>query len=436
MTAPDWVSGDLTGLFFPSHSDALRGAGEDFLTEAFRAAGALPMDNRVARITRFEECPGGGTGRKLFLSVAYEKSDTRLHSNLFVKFSRDFDDEIRDRSRHMMDSEVRLAMLSRDPHFPIAVPKCYFADFQRETGTGILVTQCIPFGVNGIERQYPKCLDYEMPEPLAHYEALVKALARLAGTHKAGRLSDSVDRQFPFDADKALENDRIAYDAKRLKNRVARYADFAAAFPQLLPQNIVSEKFIEDFRDGVARFSEHEHAIKRFLSSEPDFIALCHWNANVDNAWFWPDAEGGLECGLLDWGRVGQMNVALSFYGAFSGADIELWDGHLEALLALFAREFRNCGGPVLDIGELKLHVQLATATMGLAYLMDAPPIIKMEIPDLADARDAHDPRFKANENARVQLHMMTMFLNQWQTQDFNAVLDRFLRERAQGGAR
>lgn len=428
MDVIDWVPGDMLGLPIPAHSEALRRGGEDYLTTAFRAAGALSADNRVAKITHFEECPGGSTGRKLLLSVAYEKPSPTLHTDLFVKFSRDFSDEIRDRARIQMELEVRFAALSRVPEFPIAVPVCYFADYHHESGTGILVTQRIAFGTGGIERHYEKCLDNEMPEPFEHYKALIKALARLAGTHKAGRLPESVAQQFPFDANKLSVSERVPYTAKQLQNRVARYADFAAAYPQLLPKNITSPQFISRLSQDVARFPERERAIRQFLHSAPELVALCHWNANVDNAWFWRDAKGELRCGLLDWGHVSQMNVAMAFWGSMSGAQTDLWDDHLDALLALFVAEFRGCGGPALDVEELKLHLQLYVMTMGLTWLLDAPPLIKSQIPDLAEARDRFDPRFKANELARAQLNMMTTFLNLWQTLDFGGVLDRFIR--------
>ena len=64
-----------------------------------------------------------------------------------------------------MEPEVRFASLSRAPGFPIAVPAVQFGDYHRRTGTGILITERIQFGRNGIERQYHKCLDYEMPDP-------------------------------------------------------------------------------------------------------------------------------------------------------------------------------------------------------------------------------------------------------------------------------
>jgi hypothetical protein len=423
MADSEWVPGDMLGLPIPAHSEALRFAGTAFLTDAFRASGALTADNRVVDITRFEDWPGGSTGRKLLLSVAYEKPAPGLHTELFVKFSRDFADPLRDRSRYQMQSEVRFASLSRRAGFPIAVPVCLFADYHGNSGTGVLITERVAFGSGAIERHYGKCLDYAMPDPLEHYEALTRTLARLAGTHSAGRLPDSLARQFPFDAQR-LTN-RTPYTVNQLRNRVTRFTDFAAKFPQLLPTSLTSTRFTTQLAQEVVQFPEHEIAIKHFLQSRPQLIALCHWNANVDNAWFWRNAQGELECGLLDWGHVSQMNVAMALWGAFSAAEIELWDRHLDELLALFVGEFRRCGGPPLEVEELKLHLHLYIAIMGLAWLLDAPSLIQAQIPDLTDATDRFDPRLQTNEAARVQLHMMTTFLHLWDTRDFGSLLSR-----------
>jgi hypothetical protein len=429
MPPLDWVAGDRFGLQIPAHGSALRMGGEEFLTQAFQAAGALAADNRVARITRLQPCPGGSTGSKLLLSVVFERPEPGLHGDLFVKFSRDFDDAIRDRARNQLESEVELALLSRTRGFPIAVPRCYFADYERESGTGLLITQRVSFGRDGIEPAYEKCLDYELPQPLEHYKALLRAVARLAGTHRAGGLDDGVSRRFPFDAAAAMAADRIRYSEQQLLNRVARYADFAAAHPGLLPANIRTPEFIAQLAEDVPRFLQHEPLIKALLYGEADFIALCHWNANVDNAWFWRNRSGGLECGLMDWGRVGQMSVALAIFGSLSAAETDLWDRHLDELLTLFATAVKACGGPDLDVATLRRHVLLFAATMGLAWLMDAPALIRAQLPDLAGIESRFDPRFRANETARVQLHMLTTVLNLWQTHRFGRILDDVLAE-------
>jgi hypothetical protein len=201
--AQRWVTGDQFGVAIPMDPTSLYGDAPRFLTEAFRVSGVF-ADNAVARILDFREVTDGSTGCKAMLSVEYDKPAPGLHAGLFVKFSRDLDNPIRDRGKTQMESEVRFASLSRAPGFPIAVPDALFGDYHRQTGTGILITERIHFGNNGIERQYHKCLDYEMPEPLQHYRALLTALARLAGSHRSGRLPADLTAHFPLDVQAAV----------------------------------------------------------------------------------------------------------------------------------------------------------------------------------------------------------------------------------------
>ncbi len=423
----NWVRGDGTGLVVPADRDTLSVAGADFLTDAFHAFGSLAAGNRVSRITHIEPCPGGSTGQKLFLSVEYECTEPGLHTDLFVKFSRDFADSFRDRGKYEMEAEVRFASLSRERDFPIDVPVAYFADYHRESGTGVLITQRIAFGLNGIEPHRPKCLDHEeLAEPLVHYRVIVTALARLAAAHKSGRLSGVIETRFPFDPEAAAAADPIRYDERQLRERVRRYANFAANSPQLMPKTITPD-FFTKLESEAGRFLTHEAEIKRFLQMDPDFIALSHWNANIDNAWFWRDESGVIRCGLIDWGRVRQMNVAYALWGALSGAGIEIWDEHIDELLGLFTTEYHEHGGPRLDPADLRLHIDLYVATMGLAWLMEAPVKILQRWPGAASASGPRDPLFRAHESARNQLHIATLFLHLWRTHDFIASLDRAL---------
>ena len=129
MTVPPSEIGDRLGLPLPADGAALREAGAAWLTRAFHAMGSLAPDNRVTAVTRCDGFSGGGTGSKALLSVTYERPEKGLHEDLFVKFSRNFNDETMDRARFHMGPEVRFAALSRMPGFPVAVPECLFADF-------------------------------------------------------------------------------------------------------------------------------------------------------------------------------------------------------------------------------------------------------------------------------------------------------------------
>jgi hypothetical protein len=59
-----WVTGDHFRLHIPADPAALRAGGAAFLTEAFRVSGALIAGNAVTRISRYQEVPGGSSGRK------------------------------------------------------------------------------------------------------------------------------------------------------------------------------------------------------------------------------------------------------------------------------------------------------------------------------------------------------------------------------------
>jgi len=405
----------------------LRAAGEEFLTEAFRNFGSISPDNRIVRLTRAEPFEGGNSGQKALMSVEYAHWEPGLHANLFVKFSRDFTDAFRDRRRHELEAEVRFATMSRIAGFPINVPAACFADFHRESGTGILITQRIAFGSDGIEPLLSKCMDHNLAEPLAYYRAIVTTLARLAGAHKSGLLAPQVDVYFPFDPETAAADDPIPWNERQLRELVARYAAFAASCPQLLPPHLTAPQFITRLEHEAVRFLRHEAAIKRFLQAERDFIALSHYNANIDNAWFWRDAHGALQCGLFDWGRVRQMNVAYALWGCLCAASADIWESHLDELLALFTDELHARGGPRLDVTELMLHLHFYVATMGLAALIDAPRLVLARLPEAAGAYGPLDPVFRKDEVARGFLHVFTAFLNLWQTHDFGASLDRLL---------
>lgn len=411
----------------PSHPEALREGGIEFLNRAFRRTGVLPADNEVVGIDRFEDCARGSTGRKLLLSVRYAKPDDDLYSDLFVKFSRAFDDPLRDLQRYEMELEARFGAISSHREFLIDVPACYFSDFHRETGTGMMITQCIPYGKGGIEPHYEKCCDWEMPKQLEHYRTLIGTNGRLAGAHRAGRLPKSIDENFPFDPATAAAADPIRYDDRQLCNRVSRYAEFCEKFPQLLPENIRSPAFHARLMEEIPRYLDHEKSIKQWLYGKPDYIVFCHWNANVDNAWFWRNKTGNLQCGLIDWGRVGQMNIASALWGTLSGAETSIWNNDLDGLLDIFVREFHRAGGPQLDPSIIRLQLDLLVGLNGICWLLDAVPLIVREIPDLEMAKDRYDHRIRDNERARTQIHMLTIFMNLWETQDLGATLERFL---------
>lgn len=428
MTARiDFAPGDRTGLAMPAHEAALRDGGAEFLTRAFRAFGALGPDNAVERIVALEHCPGGSTGAKLFLTVEYARPDPDLHTELFVKFSRDFADERRDRQRWEMQPEVDFELLTRRPGFPISVPAAYFADYHAETGTGLVITERVAYGEGAIEPHRRKCLDHlTMDDPLPYYRQVVASLARLCAAHKAGALAPDIEQRFPFDP--AIGSaDPIRYDEAGLRAELGRCFDFAARAPQLLPPEVRTPDFQDRMARDALRIREHEAALQAYLTGNRDLIALCHWNAHIDNCFFWRDGAGELHSGLIDWGRVGQLTFGSILWGGLSAAHHDIWDRHIDALLALFAAEYHAHGGPLVSKDELEFHLTLHMATMGVARVLAFPEVVLFRLPGCVNAEGPRDPMFLDVDPARNSLHIYTVFLKFWLRQDFGAALDRLL---------
>jgi hypothetical protein len=411
----------------PAHVDALREAGAAFLTEAFRRFGAIAPDNAVTRIVSIEPCPGGSTGAKFFMTVDYARAEPGLHTELFVKFSRDFEDDRRDCQRNEMASEAPFMAMSRLPGFPISVPAAYFADYHLESGSGLVITERIAYGEGAIEPHRRKCLDYlTMDDPLPYYRAVVTALARLCAAQKAGKLAPDIDARFPFDP-VAGSADPIRYDAEDLQAELDVCFEFARRCPQHLLAEVRTPEFFAKMERDTFRIREHEATIQRYLTDNPDMIALCHWNAHIDNCWFWRDEAGALHCGLIDWGRVGQITFGSALWGGLSAAHPDIWDHHLDDLLALFAREYHDHGGPFVTPEEIKFHLTLHMAAMGVARVLAFPEIILFRLPETVNASGPHDPMFLPVDPARNCLQVYTTFLKFWHKQDFGAHLDRLL---------
>jgi hypothetical protein len=262
-----------------------------------------------------------------------------------------------------------------------------------------------------------------LPDPLAHYRAIIVALARLSGTQRSGRMGEAAARAFPLDRAQLLASDRNRYRPDQLARRAQRVANFVAAFPRLFPERVAQAEFLARFVAEAPRYLRHETAIKLYLHARPAFIALCHFNANIDNAWFWRGVDGTLECGLIDWGRAGQMSLALALWGCLSAAQPELWNDHLGELLTLFAAEYARAGGPGIAVAQLAIDLDLHVMMMGLTWLMDAPHHILAAIGDPAQLTGPADPLLEAHETARVQLNILANVLDVWARHDLGKYL-------------
>jgi len=172
-------------------------------------------------------------------------------------------------------------------------------------------------------------------------------------------------------------------------------------------------------------FLSREAEIRHFLHADPDYVALAHWNTNLDNAWFWRDAAGAMHCGLLDWGMVRVMNVAWGVWGGLSVAEPAFWDTEGDDLLAHFTSELAAHGGPILDPEELALHLDLSLIILGLGLMIDLPALVAQRMPEAIKAASLRDPMLGADKVVQGFCHCTANFLNLWARHDFAASLNK-----------
>ncbi|UDY34974.1 hypothetical protein [Dermatobacter hominis] len=305
----------------------------------------------------------------------------------------------------------------------MAVPRCLFGEYHDGSGSGVLITERIGFGADGIEPHHPKARDHEIDDLLGHYEALVSALARLAGSDRAGRFPDDVMAHFEPRPRTAAGAAR--YTADQVRHGVERYADFASRFPQLLPPSIRSDEFVAELHEVAPRSIEHAEAIRSAMEDRPAALtAFCHWNANIDNAWFWRDRDGALACGLMDWGNVGRVDVVSALASCLCFTEPDFLVDHLDHLLERFARVFEESGGGRLDPAVLRRQFRLHVVAGGLRWPLGTVPLIERHVPDLATVTGRLDPRIADHELPRTQLHLLTAYLVLWRASDARSLID------------
>lgn len=358
--------GDYYGLDFPFTIAMLREHGADFLTAAFRAAGTISATNAVTEVM-VDPLSVKGASENAFLTVAYAEPQTGLSSRLFVKFPPE-DLHHKFAMSAMSQSEVEMLRFSRSRIMPVTLAKYYYGDYSSQSTNFILITERIDFNVAPIEPAYTKGRDQDVPYVREHYHTLTEALAKLVAAHKRGALGYEVERIFPFAA--AGQNlaplDRTIEQVDRLIEFVGHKA------PHLFVAEARNIDFLKKWREDLIFGMAHKDSMISYINSDIDYTGLCHLNLNIDNAWYWRDAAGVLQAGLLDWGGVGQMSIAHALCGMLMMPDPSSYLSLREEVIATFVAACAREGGPRLDVDKLSRQFKAAIFPMAISTILTA----------------------------------------------------------------
>mmetsp|Transcript_113697 Transcript_113697/g.196458 ORF Transcript_113697/g.196458 Transcript_113697/m.196458 type:complete len:652 (-) Transcript_113697:145-2100(-) len=430
--AKEMKNGDLYGLPVPPTLSHVQKLGTSWLTSAFHTAGTLPKDNAVKsmkmkRLKTTTKDAAGGAGPKAFLSVEYEKEDPELHKELFVKMpwategSKEMGGDMgwRYTTSSAGDMEFQECVVYRfvGPVLPVKIPKYYFADCCRENTNYILITEKVNYGDR--DREMSSFKPYEiLPSPQKYWDfmlpkqhqvdmycTLVRAQARMAAWYQNGFFSavppvcigetmrPPAPGSFPFPFQ--LPAGKREGKKKAGKAMAALLKELLTLGEHVFPAGLTDPAFMEAMSNFIEDGFAYLDDVKGYSCLWPEQVGLTHSNLNCDNAFYWRDADGKLDCGLIDFGGLCPMNVAQGFSGGFTGAEGWMQDEWDVAVLKVFKDEYYRECGIRLNLKELERGYHFAYMNYVIYMTMNIEQEIFAQLPrkEWKNIKDLHEPR-------------------------------------------
>mmetsp|Transcript_116168 Transcript_116168/g.339757 ORF Transcript_116168/g.339757 Transcript_116168/m.339757 type:complete len:996 (+) Transcript_116168:60-3047(+) len=460
------LPGHFSGMKFPHTSEQLEAFGPEWYTQAFHKFGTLPKDNKVTKVVSVEQLPhsgfdaAGGAGHKAFVTLEYERPDPDLHTKLFAKFPWDYFESETGKAYRMqlstygdMDSFELMTSIFCEHLLPFRIPKLYFCDINRDTTNYVLIVERIPFGKRGklengrvVEdaQQKPfevlpacgKYQDYLLSDPAKIYYCIFREMAHLAAWDHLGRYDSFLGPMNKFTTEQwlAATGPRKAqshnkYDAAR--RAIALITDKGIEFatkvaPQVFTPVGKDLKMLQRMKEDFIEISPYAEDIGAFIGSSSDYIAAMHLNLQADNAFFWPDDHGELDCGVFDWCGFGRVSFVMNFMGCLSGAEAEMLDAHEEGLMTTFCQEYERYGGPHIEPEDLLLRYRLQWPL----YAMDSSQYVERDIyrecpkEEWASITSKMDSKFIDRWNVRCRGTTLINCFEYWPRRKFRQVFE------------
>jgi hypothetical protein len=153
-----------------------------------------------------------------------------------------------------------------------------------------------------------------------------------------------------------------------------------------------------------------------WMHLNPDYTSLGHLNLNVDNAYFWRDNEGKLDCGVFDWGGLGLASCGSKLWWWYYCMDYADFKTNIKSLLETYVATYKEHSGLQLDKDEL-YEMVIISGIMQMSGLVAAVPQITKMCPkkEWDTIKDRYDPRIGSNVDGkstiRLYLHCMNTIM-------------------------
>eukprot|EP00415_Alexandrium_ostenfeldii_P000965 UN0965 len=180
---------------------------------------------------------------------------------------------------------------------------------------------------------------------------------------------------------------------------------------KIFPPECANEGFREKWNTTLKLMNAYgmEHFAYRH-NIFPDYVVFTHQNLNVDNAFFWRDGEGKLDCGIFDWGNIKAMGMGHMFYWWLYTAEWHVLCEHVQGIMDYTIDTYRENGGPELDKSRF-WTMYILTALEHNCDVVKAVPLLYKMVPkkDFETITSLKDDRiFKSVDGKstnRVYLH-------------------------------
>jgi len=449
--------GMFYNLVFPWNEEMLLDYGAEWLTRAFQQAGTLEPDNSVTEIVHVKKHEFGNNGGKTLFQVRYKKPSPNLHEKLFAKYPFDmedkkqFSDSVAQRV-YKQPQDFTEGNFSRlmEMYIPFKTPKFYFGDISNENTNFILITEQIAFDDPGteeplkpfqIEGPYDKAMDWKL-RGSAHeyYYLLVKKGAIMAALSKTGKLApaniiDQFENTATMDKDKFGLQAGISGDPYfQQKLDQAEKFMFQIAY-RIFPEAVQKSGFRDKWRRTMLMVNAYQAESYYYRHRAfPDYTGFTHQNLNVDNAFFWRDDKGELDCGIFDWGNQRTMGVAHMFYWWVYVSEWDMLKEHLQGLLDCFCNTFEQYGGPKLDRKRFRRMYLLTALDHNTSLVPTIPLMYKMcSKKEFEKVTSRFDERiFKAidgKSTTRVYLHCWSSIVHMFEEWNIGEEFEKWLEE-------
>lgn len=444
------AQGMFYDMIFPWSEKLLIQMGPTWLTKAFHAAGTLSKSNSVTKIIpeKKVKVTTGNNGGKFLFEVEYAVQEEGLHTKLFAKIPHAYEGATQsDRLSSSVNKQpMELYELNAnrllEATLPVKIPKYYFGDISNETSNWILITEQIPFAdwepldFEGkfvgkrraslapymIEGPYDKCMDWCLRgSPIEYYMALVRAGARMAGLHKAGKMGDPIALASQFEDMSnrpaevfGMKQECTGQPPAQLKAKINLAIKFLAEDGKVLYPSFTQDKaFQTKFYDTLMLQNGYMTESVYWRHSDQDYISLTHNNLNVDNAFFWRDEQGDLDLGVLDWGSMGQRSLGFKLWWWLYCCEFEPMTEGMDGFLQCFVDNYAEYGGPILDKEVLRLQFLMTAIEQMFGLISAIPQIFRMcskkEWPSI---QNRYDRRVGENIDGKSALRLYLQVMN------------------------